>query len=109
MEQLLPPGRGLPHPGVVAAGELLERQKSQDLPQVSMSTLQIHRGSASHAGTASAPSHRMSGLSIIHHTEARRDSQHRMIPPIVAAVAILKSLISGGGESPPGMKIQVSP
>lgn len=34
VEQLLPPGRGLPHPGVPAAGELLQRQENQDLPQV---------------------------------------------------------------------------
>lgn len=35
VEQLLSLGRSLPHPGVTAAGELLERQESQDLPQVS--------------------------------------------------------------------------
>lgn len=46
MEQLLSLGRSLSHPGVTAAGELLERQKSQDLPQVSTRALSlvIHRG-----------------------------------------------------------------
>lgn len=38
VEQLLPPGRGLPHPGVPAAGELLQRQENQDLPQVRAGT-----------------------------------------------------------------------
>lgn len=35
VEQLLSPGCSLPYPGVIAARELLKRQKSQDLPEVS--------------------------------------------------------------------------
>lgn len=39
VEQLLSPGCSLPDPGVIAAGELLKRQKSKDLPKVSTSAL----------------------------------------------------------------------
>lgn len=49
VEQLLSPGCRLPHPGVFAAGELLKRQKIQDLPQVSAIC------ETSHDNTASSP------------------------------------------------------
>lgn len=88
VEQLLPPGRGLPHPGVIAAGELLERQKSQDLPQVSTGAhSQSARNSSLHTSTAQALSPlEMSRIYIIHHMEAHRDTQHPRAPVEAALV-----------------------
>lgn len=47
VEQLLPLGCRLPHPGVFAAGELLKWQKIQDLPQVSAICGTSHNNTAS--------------------------------------------------------------